>query len=53
MGQCVRPKTNGTARTGPFFDGCVLRLEAKLSPEGVPGANLEVYGGVLIRFRAS
>ena len=23
MGRCAKPKTSGTARTGPFFDVCI------------------------------
>ena len=39
MAQCVRPNTSGTARTGPFFNNRVLRLEVRLSPDRGPGAN--------------
>lgn len=39
MAQCVRPKMSGTARTGPFFNSRVLRLEVRLPPNRGPGAN--------------
>lgn len=41
MALCVRPKTSGTARTGPSFDGHVLRLKARPPPDRGPSANLE------------